>query len=64
MRSCRQAVEPVVKKLKAIIANPFLLGAQGFMAGALLLWSTGAPLQPEGQQVPAVSLVDQARAAS
>ena len=53
-----------MKKLKAIVANPFLLGAQGFMAGALLLWSTDAPVQPVGQQVPAVSLVDQARDAS
>lgn len=53
-----------MKKLRAIIANPFLLGAQGFMAGALLLWSTEAPVQPVGKQIPAVSLVDQARAAS
>ena len=53
-----------MKKLKAIIANPFLLGAQGFMAGALLLWSTDAPVQPAGETIPAVSLVDQARTAS
>ena len=53
-----------MNKLKAIFANPFLLGAQGFMAGALLLWSTDAPVQPAGGQIPAVSLVDQARNAS
>lgn len=57
-------MEPIVKKLKAIVANPFLLGAQGFMVGALLLWSTDAPVQPAGERIPAVSLVDQARAAS
>jgi len=54
-----------MKKLKTILANPFLLGAQGFMAGALLLWSTDAPVQPAGAEtIPAVSLVDQARTGS
>jgi hypothetical protein len=54
-----------VSKLKSILKNPFLIGAQGFAVGALLLWSADAPLQaPAAEQAPGVSLVDQARAAS
>ena len=54
-----------MNKLKSVLSNPFLLGAQGFMAGALLLWSTEAPFQPVvTDTAPAVSLVDQARNAS
>lgn len=54
-----------MSKLKAILKNPFLIGAQGFAVGALMLWSADAPLQtPIGEQAPGISLVDQARAAS
>ena len=35
-----------MKKLKAILSNPFLLGAQGFLAGAVFIWSSGEPIQP------------------
>jgi len=64
MRSRKAISEPIVKKLKVILSNPLLLGVQGFMAGALLLWTTDAPVQPAGEQIPAVSLVEQAREAS
>ena len=38
-------------KVKAILKNPYLLGAQGFLAGAFLLWSTPQVLQqPESAQ--------------
>lgn len=50
-------------KIKAILKNPYLLGAQGFIAGAFLLWSTPQVLpqseppqsQAEVQLVPPVS---------
>jgi hypothetical protein len=52
-----------VTKIKAILKNPYLLGAQGFIAGAFLLWSTPQVLpqseppqsQAEVQLVPPVS---------
>ena len=52
-----------MKKVKAILKNPYLLGAQGFVAGAFLLWSEPLPLQqaetpapaPQVQMVPPVS---------
>ena len=54
-----------MKTLKSLLANPFLLGAQGFIAGAFLLWSGDVPLQaPVADAPPSTSLVDQARAAS
>jgi hypothetical protein len=39
-----------VTKLKNILTNPYLLGAQGFFAGALLLWASPNVLQPEAPQ--------------
>ena len=50
-------------KLKAMMKNPYLLGAQGFLAGAFLLWSSpqvlqqAEPPQPQAevQLVPPVS---------
>lgn len=52
-----------MKNAKAILKNPYLLGAQGFVAGALLVWASPLPLQqpdapapaPEVQMVPPVS---------
>ena len=52
-----------MNKVKAILKNPYLLGAQGFLAGAFLLWSgpqvlqQAEPPQPsaEVQLVPPVS---------
>ena len=37
-------------KVKAILKNPYLLGAQGFLAGAFLLWSGPLLGQPEPPQ--------------
>jgi hypothetical protein len=54
----------VVKKMKALMLNPYLLGAQGFIAGALFLWAGNLPLEfdqqaavppAEVQLVPSVS---------
>jgi hypothetical protein len=52
----------IVTKVKAILKNPYLLGAQGFLAGAFLLWSgpvlqQAEPPQPQAevQLVPPVS---------
>jgi hypothetical protein len=43
-----------VTKLKAMMKNPYLLGAQGFLAGAFLLWSSPQVLQQaETPQPPA-----------
>ena len=40
--------------MKSILSNPYLLGAQGFLAGAFLLWSGPLPLQPsEAPEPPA-----------
>jgi len=32
--------------MRKILTNPYLLGAQGFIAGALFLWAT--PAMPQG----------------
>ena len=50
-----------VKKLKAIITNPILLGMQGFAAGALFIWASPAPA--EASQLPAPIAVEQVQAA-
>ena len=50
-----------MKKLKAIITNPILLGMQGFAAGALFIWASPAPA--EASQMPAPAAVAQAQAA-
>lgn len=42
-----------MSKLKAIIMNPVLLGVEGFVLGAALLWSTGSV--PSGVQMPSPS---------
>lgn len=39
-------------KLKAMMKNPYLLGAQGFLAGAFLLWSGPVLQQSEPPQAP------------
>ena len=36
-----------MKKARAILMNPYLLGAQGFLAGALLMWASPNVLQGE-----------------
>jgi len=41
-----------VKKLKAIISNPILLGLQGFAAGALFIWASPAPAEASTLQPP------------
>ena len=51
----------VVKKLKAIITNPILLGMQGFAAGALFIWASPAPA--EAAQLPAPAIVAQVQTA-
>ena len=38
-----------MSKVKAILKNPVLLGTQGFLAGALLLWAGPQALQPTPQ---------------
>ena len=50
-----------MKKLKAIITNPILLGMQGFAAGALFIWASPAPA--EASQLPAPIAVEQVQAA-
>lgn len=42
-----------MNRVKAILKNPYLLGAQGFIAGAFLLWAGPLPLQPEQAPAPA-----------
>lgn len=52
-----------MSKTMAMLKNPYLLGAQGFIAGALLMWSNPQLLNPieapapaaEVQLVPSVS---------
>ncbi len=40
-----------MSKVKSILTNPYLLGAQGFIAGALLLWASPEVLQaPDAPQ--------------
>ena len=43
-------------KVKAILTNPYLLGAQGFLAGAFLLWSTPQVLQQPDSPPPAAEV--------
>ena len=51
-----------MKKLKAIITNPILLGMQGFAAGALFIWASPAPAEASPFQAPvAVEQVQAAR---
>ena len=45
-----------MKSLKAILINPYLLGAQGFLAGALLLWASPQVIQPVGIDAPAADV--------
>ena len=52
-----------MKTLKSILSNPFLLGAQGFLAGAILVWSGSDPVEPIGVQAPTAAMA-QARVAS
>lgn len=48
-------MERNVKKLvKNVLTNPYLLGAQGFVAGALLLWAAPAP----GSEMPVATSAD------
>lgn len=42
-----------MSKVKAILKNPYLLGAQGFIAGALLIWAAPADLQQAESSAPA-----------
>ena len=41
-----------MKKLKAILSNPFLLGAQGFLAGAVFIWTSSEPAQAVAVPAP------------
>jgi hypothetical protein len=48
--------------IKKKLLNPFVLGAQGFVAGAILFWSTHAsesdlPQAPTAVQVPVVQQI-------
>jgi hypothetical protein len=45
-----------VKDLKAVLFNPYLLGAQGFIAGALLLWAAPPVAQPAGIEAPTAAV--------
>ncbi len=38
-----------MKKLKTIMTTPFLLGAQGFVAGAFFIWASPAPAEASPQ---------------
>ncbi len=42
--------------MKAILTNPYLLGAQGFLAGAFLLWSGSQVLQQADAPQPAAEV--------
>lgn len=50
-----------MKKLKAMISNPILLGVQGFAAGAIFIWASPAPA--EASQLPVPAVVAQVQAA-
>ena len=50
-----------VKKLKAIMTNPILLGVQGFAAGAIFIWASPAPA--EAAPLPAPAAIVQVQAA-
>ncbi|HEY0114996.1 MAG TPA: hypothetical protein VGB54_04685 [Allosphingosinicella sp.] len=52
-----------MSKVKSFLANPYLLGAQGFLAGALLLWSHQEVPQPVAAPAP-TALVQLAPSAS
>ena len=47
--------------IKKKLLNPFVLGAQGFIAGAVLFWSTHSadptPPQPASASVPVVQQI-------
>lgn len=43
-------------KVKAILMNPYLVGAQGFIAGALLVWSNPQMLEPAQAPAPAAAV--------
>jgi hypothetical protein len=45
-----------VKNVKAIMKNPYLLGAQGFIAGAFLVWASPLPLQQADAPAPAAEV--------
>ena len=60
IRACNPWSSPV-KKLKAIITNPILLGMQGFAAGALFIWASPAPA--EAASLPAPAAIVQVQAA-
>ena len=45
-----------MSKLRAILMNPYLLGAQGFIAGALLLWTNPHVLQGADPSPPAAEV--------
>ena len=51
----------IVKKLKAIMTNPILLGVQGFAAGAIFIWASPAPA--EAAPLPAPAAIVQVQAA-
>ncbi len=50
-----------VMNIKKKLLNPFVLGAQGFVAGAILFWSTHSadptPPQPASASVPVVQQI-------
>jgi hypothetical protein len=35
-----------MKKLKAMVTNPYLLGLEGFVVGALLVWASPQLIEP------------------
>lgn len=45
-----------MSKLVSIFRNPYLLGTQGFIAGALLLWANPLVLQGAQPQAPAAAV--------
>ena len=38
-----------MKKLKAIMTNPVLLGIEGFLVGAAFIWASPAPAEASPQ---------------
>ena len=45
-----------MNNIKAVLFNPYLLGAQGFIAGALLLWAAPPVAQPVGIEAPTAAV--------
>lgn len=45
-----------MSKLMSIFRNPYLLGTQGFLAGALLLWANPQVLQGAQTSAPAAAV--------